>query len=206
MPETICEQCGKECGKRNKCAAWMKLCQIYYEERTEEKHEIIKELRKLIGLVDYEPADDIKELAEKIISMKPELAFIYECDIKVGYVRAYESKRRQGRVTFADCRKINGPYLAYLPYDILITAYEPNMAWLTENQRKVVIYHELRHIDVNERGITVRPHDIEDFESILSEHGLNWSQPGIDVIDILAGGDDGAETGKQKAKNNSKKK
>jgi len=195
----VCIKCGKGC--QEPCLALKLLFSVYRKERIEEKREYLKSLRKFLDLLDYEPAGDIKELAEKIINAKPELAFIHECEIKIGYVMAYESKKRQGRSVYADCRKINGSYLAYLPYDILITVYEPNISWLTENQRKIVIYHELRHIDVNERGITVKPHDIEDFESILREHGLGWSQPGNDVIDILAGGDSAKEKQKTKSKN-----
>lgn len=194
LPE-LCERCGRECDEDSQCLAIKMLYKLYTEERTAEKREILKELREILELVDYEPAEDIKDLAEKLITSKSELSFINEFNIKVGYVRAYESKTKSGRVTYAECRKINGSYLAYLPFDFVITIYEPNTAWLTDNQIKVVVYHELRHITITERGLAVKPHDIEDFESILRQHGLNWSEPGNEVIDILGGGGNGEEKG-----------
>jgi hypothetical protein len=92
-----------------------------------------------------------------------------------------------------------------LPYDFLITFYDPCVAVLTTNQKKLVMYHELRHIEITQKGFGVRPHDIEDFEEILHSFGLKWNAFGNDVPDILAGGDVGEETSKQKAKENSKK-
>jgi hypothetical protein len=90
----------------------------------------------------------------------------------------------------------------------LITFYDPNVSILTENQRKIVMYHELRHIEMTPKGLTVRPHDIEDFESILREHGLNWNQFGNEVLDILddirVGGEGGKESGKKEKRGQSK--
>lgn len=173
---------------------------LYEVKRKEEKREILKNLCSQLQLIDYEPAEDIKEIAEKLISAKPELNFIADFGIQIGYVRAFENKKASRRLVFADCRKINGAYLAYLPFDFIITVYEPNIMHLTDNQRKLVIYHELMHIGVTERGLAVKPHDIEDFESILKEYGLDWNQLGNDVPDILAGGGSG-----EKDKKNNKK-
>jgi predicted metallopeptidase len=168
---------------------------LYKEKRTEEKRAIIAKFRSSLDIIDFESAQDLQKLGETIIGRFVELSFIKSFDIKIGYVRSYEAKMGKGRAIFADCRKVNGPYQAYLPFDFIITFYEPNVMILSENQRKIVMYHELRHIEMTPKGLTVRPHDIEDFESILREHGLNWKQLGNEVPDILtenrAGGDDG---------------
>jgi predicted metallopeptidase len=206
LDNAVCKKCGNGC--EEPCVAIKLLLKIYKEKRTEEKTELIKQLRPLLRILDYETADDLRELGEKVINRFPELSFIKEFDIKIGYIRAYESKTSKGRVTFADCRKVNGPYQAYLPFDFIITFYDPNVAILTENQRKIVMYHELRHIEMTPKGLTVRPHDIEDFESILKEHGLNWNQFGNEVPDILddirAGGDDGKEDSQKEKRGRSK--
>jgi predicted metallopeptidase len=193
----LCTRCGKGCGKDESCLALDDLYKLYEVKRKEEKRELLSELRSQLKLVDYEPADDIRELAEKLIIKKPELNFINEFGITIGYARAYEGKKSKGRATFADCRKLNGSYLAYLPYDFLITVYDPNMAILSDNQQKIVVYHELRHIGINQHGLYVVPHDIEDFESILREYGLNWSEFDNEVTDIL-GGEGDAETSYKK--------
>jgi predicted metallopeptidase len=206
MDIRICDECGMHCKKDEQCLALRKLFEVYQETRHTEKIEIVKRLRPLLQIVDFDIADDIQELAEHIIKLKTELYIIPTFNIRIGYVRAWENKNKNGRAVFADCRKITGSYQAYLPYDFLITIYEPNMAWLTENQKKIVIYHELRHVGMTERGLTVVPHDTEDFNSILEHYGLYWSEPGHDVVDILAGGEDAeANDQKQKAKKRKQK-
>jgi len=47
--------------------------------------------------------------------------------------------------------------------------------------------HELRHITLGEKGLKIRPHDIEDFKDILETYGLDWNEPGKDLPDILGG-------------------
>jgi predicted metallopeptidase len=189
MNNAVCQKCGIGC--KEPCTAIKLLFKIYRELRAEEKTELIKKLRLLLQITDYELADDIRDLAGKIIHRFPELSFIKEFEIRIGYVRSFEAKTSKGREVFAECRKVSGTYQAYLPYDFLITVYEPNMAVLTENQRKIVVYHELKHIEITPKGFSIRPHDIEDFESVLREHGLSWSAFGHDVQDILTGYGDG---------------
>jgi hypothetical protein len=203
MNNPVCQKCGMNC--KEFCMAIKLLLKIYNEKRLEEKTELIRKLRPLLQILDYETADDLRELGEKIINRFPEFSFIKEFDIKIGYIRAYESKNSKGRPMFAECRKISGSYQAYLPFDFLIAFYDPNVIILTENQQKIVMYHELRHIEMTPQGFTIRPHDIEDFENILREHGLNWNQFGNEIPDILAGGDGGEKESNSKKKKRKKK-
>lgn len=183
----ICQKCINECEEL--CSALRQLFALYKVKRIEEKRELLKTIRHELEIKDFETADDLRELAEKIIDKMPEVQHIKEFDIKVGYVRSYESKPGK-KVVFADCRKITGVYTAYLPYDFIITLY-PEADMLTENQKKIVMLHELKHIDIGEQGFTIRPHDIEDFKGILERFGISWSELNQDVPDILAGGRDG---------------
>jgi hypothetical protein len=66
------------------------LTKLYVDHRTEEKTEIIRKLRKELSLVDFEIADDLKVLGEKIIKAMPELSVIRDFDVRIGYVRSYE--------------------------------------------------------------------------------------------------------------------
>lgn len=186
MAGRICNECGRDCDFN--CVALDLLYKFYRKIKTESKREIVEQLRKELGLADYEVADDVRELAEKVIQKMPELHHIIEFEIKVGYVRAWENKRANGKTVFAECKKITGTYLAYLPYDFIVTVYEPNICIFNDNQKKILLLHELKHIMLGEKGLTIRPHDIEDFESVLGRYGLNWN--GFDnqeVPDILAG-------------------
>ncbi len=196
MDNAICNKCGKGC--EDACVALRLLLKIYNEKRAEEKTELIKKLRPLLELIDWEPSEELRELGEKIINKIPELSFIRDFGIKIGYVLSYEAKRNKGKAVYADCRKVNGPYRAFLPYDIVVTFYEPNIATLSANQQKVLMWHELKHIDIGVRGITVRPHDTEDWNSILNLFGLGWHEYGREIPDILAGEKDGGSENKTK--------
>lgn len=198
----LCAECGRECDFP--CAAMKKLLRVYDELRTSEKHEIIADLRKELSITDYEIADDLMELGEKIISAMPELHIIRDFDIKIGYVRSYEAKRDKGRLIYADCRKVRGTYTAYLPFDFIITFYEPNVYHMSDNQKKILMLHELRHIGIGERGFRIEHHDVEDFKDILHKFGIDWNGFNQEVPDILntgvvlAGGDDGQQKGKKR--------
>ena len=181
--KNVCIQCGVECDMH--CAAIEELEEIYYRLRDEEKTEVIKQLRQDLNMNDAEVADDLRELAEKVIEKIPALSIIPNFDIKVGYVRSYEQKLNKGKTVFGDCRKVTGVYKAYLPFDFIITFYEPNMYYMSENQQKLLMLHELMHIGIGERGLRLEPHDIEEFTAILKTFGDDWEALGKDVPDII---------------------
>lgn len=195
----ICESAEEPC---NAVKALSKLCA---EEFTQVKRELLIQYARELNIIDFEVSDELKELGEKVISKRPELHFINEYDIKVGYVISYEAKRDKGRSVNADCRKVNGPYQAYLPFDFVIAFYEPNVYHMTDNQKKILMLHELRHIGIGPRGLRIENHDIEDFYSLLQEFGMQWNDINQEVIDILAGGDNERET-ESKAKGKDRKK
>jgi predicted metallopeptidase len=179
----LCKNCLNEC--EGSCSAFEALIKIYSEQRTEEKRQLIKDLRKQLDLMDCEPSPEYEELANKIIDKRPEVQHIREYEFKIGYVLSYEAKKKDGKIVFADCRKVNSPYLAYLPYDYIITVYEPNIDMLSENHKKIVMLHELCHPMIGPRGLTNRPHDVEDFKFILHEFGIDWNEFDQEVPDIL---------------------
>lgn len=193
---SVCAKCGRGC--EIPCEAVSVLLKLYTDLKHEEKATTLKALRQELDLVDYEVAEDLRELANKVISAIPELSIIRDFNIRVGYVRGYESKQGKGKQVYADCKKITGTYTAYLPFDFVVTFYEPNIGHLSENQRKILMLHELRHIGIGERGFKIIPHDVEDFRDILQRFGIEWNEFGQDVPDILAGGDVEKTNGKKK--------
>ena len=197
----ICEKCGMGCDIP--CVPLRSLLKLYDDLKTEEKTKIIKDLRKELSLADYEVADDLRVLGEKIISAMPELHVIRDYEAKIGYVRSFEAKKDKGRQINADCRKVNGVYTAYLPFDFVVTFYEPNIYHMTENQKKILMLHELRHIGIGEKGFRIENHDVEDFRDILERFGIEWNGFDQEVPDILAevkAGGDGGKKAKPKGK------
>lgn len=63
------------------------------------------------------------------------------------------------------------------------------MAGLTDEQVAMVIYHELLHIGSDGDSKWIKPHDLNDFKSIIDRFGTGWDVPGAlckDEIAILA--------------------
>lgn len=189
-----CELCNRcfmlsECG--TDCMAMQKLKDIYKETRSKDRYQLIKKLQKELSIRDAEPNKDMRKLAESILRNDailekfPELCIIPEYDIKVGYVLS-QDKPVGSKIKYADCEKVKLKYQAWLPYDFIITFYEPNTELLSENQKKILMVHELKHIGIGERGFKLEEHDIEDFENILRNYGIKWNGIDQDVPDILS--------------------
>lgn len=197
MGSNFCVECylKDDCeSNKNTCEAIHALSKICLEENTKIKTELIHKYSKELDLIECEVSEELRQLGEKVIAGMPELAYITEFEIKVGYVLSYEAKKKDGKFIAGDCRKVTGTYTAFLPFDFIITFYEPNISYMTDNQKKVLMLHELKHIGIGMRGLKIEHHDVEDFISILERYGINWNEFDNDIIDILAGGDSEEET------------
>lgn len=182
----ICDRCHKKKECEIACAAYNELYKIWDEQNAKDKTVMIRNLKKQMGIRDAEPSRQLRLLANKIINRFPEFGFIREWNIKIGYVVSQERKSGE-KITYADCRKVQEVFKAYLPFDFIITFYERNTGFLNENQQKVLMLHELRHITMGEKGLKLRTHDIEDFSNILDKYGLDWNHYGKELPDILGG-------------------
>jgi DNA-binding Lrp family transcriptional regulator len=180
----ICDDCINADGCDLPCAAYKELYSIWREQNNKDKTIRIRNLRKQLSIGEAEVSQELRRLGDKIIRRFSEFNFIKEYGIKIGYIISHEKKQGE-KITYAECRKVTNLYKAYLPYDFIITFFERNTGFLNENQLKVLMYHELRHIGIGEKGLKIVPHDIEDFKDILKKYGLDWGEPGQEVPDIL---------------------
>lgn len=174
----VCENCQHKDDCEQPCNAMQELYRFSREQHQKETRKIIEELRQLLDLKDCERSEDLEKLADSVIDEhQNELGFIKDMEIQIGYVRSYIRKIKDGRIVYADTEKTKHKYSAYLPFDFVITFYEPNVAMFNDEQLRILMWHELRHIGIGERGFMIMPHEIEDFFSIIRKHGLNWDSP-----------------------------
>ena len=119
-----------------------------------------------------------RTIAQKLIKGHPKLETIRDYKPRIAYAAAQEEKHKGGKTIFGQCRLVSKEYRWLVPYDFIITIYEPNVIDFSEKALEILVYHELRHIGVNDTGrephFYIVPHDIEDFEDILREHGIDW--------------------------------
>lgn len=139
----------------------------------------------------YEFSPDYEELGRAVIDAVPELWMIKEADIRVGFLKCFREKVTGKRRIYGECEKLSELYRDLLGFDFFIVIYEPNVVHMSLNQKKVLMWHELLHIGIDDDSgkpkYVVNPHDLEEFDSIITRVGLRWSEPGADVPDIFNG-------------------
>lgn len=191
MSNVISKFC-KKCPMDGKCEYECKALKSMFEYMKindfERKVKYIKDFKDECKLIYTEPDKELEALANKIIDAKHDLKHIRHYDIKIGYVKAYKDKTKSEKTVFGECIKINDIQKAYLPFDFVIVIYSSGFT-LSDNKLKLLMYHELKHIGIGERGPKLEPHNVEDFADIILEFGLDWCNPYNGDIDDILGGD-----------------
>lgn len=134
------------------------------------------------------------EIANELIQTESLLSDIRQSEATIVYLSSDKEKKSKGRTVFGECEKVPDKYKWSVPADFTITIYEPNIVGFTDNQLRILILHELLHVGIEWNGdgtekYTVRPHDIEEFRTIIDRYGLDWELPRWEMID------DGTEEG-----------
>lgn len=124
-------------------------------------------------------SDRYTKLALEVLEENKELNYIKEMEITIVYLASDQEKKSKGKVVLGQCEKVADKYKWGIPCDFTITLFDPNLTYLTEEQIKRVIFHELLHVGVSSRGLYVKPHDLEDFKLIIDKFGTDWAQPQI---------------------------
>ena len=135
-----------------------------------------------------EMSERYAEIAHDLIYSEPLLDVIRQSEATIIYLSSDKEKKSKGRTVFGECEKIPDKYKWSIPADFTITIYEPNIINFTDNQIRILLLHELLHVGIDwdkngEEKYTVRPHDIEDFRTIIDRYGLDWELPRWEMID-----------------------
>lgn len=126
--------------------------------------------------------------AADLIKNEPLLNDVKESDVTILYLSSDYEKKSKGKIVRGECEKIPDKYKWSIPADFTITIYEPNVATFTDEQMRILIFHELLHVgikftDDGQESYFVRPHDIEDFRYIINKYGLDWNLPEWSEVD-----------------------
>lgn len=123
----------------------------------------------------YASGDDIygELLSEVLKEYRPD---ILVAGVSVGIIRSAKKKVvSRDKTVHGECKKVDEIYKVFCPYDFLIIIYEENCAGFNDKQMRILLYHELLHIGIDEKGKPYKKaHDFEEFDEIFLLHGLNW--------------------------------
>lgn len=120
------------------------------------------------------------EIGADLIANEEALVDIANSQAMIIYLSSTHKKTASGKVVKAECEKISEKYKWGIPCEYTITVFEPNCEDMTEEQMRILIFHELLHIKIefNEDGTEnygINPHDLEDFKLIIDRFGTDWS-------------------------------
>lgn len=122
-------------------------------------------------------SENLKALGEKVISKFEKFDFITENNIRIVYLESNKDKKSKGGLILGECEKIPEKYSWAIDYDFAIIFYIPNIQDLTDEQKEILMEHELMHIGQDDKGnLVIVPHDIEDFSEIIGKYGLFWDE------------------------------
>ena len=129
-------------------------------------------------------SEEYTKIMQELLDKDPRFELIKKHGINVGIVVSGESKKRSRAPVLGMCSKISGEKNRFfIPHDVLITIYGPNITGLSLSQIRILIKHELMHILIeegeegNDPVIKLRPHDVEEFREIIAEYGYDWNKP-----------------------------
>ena len=121
------------------------------------------------------------EIGAELIENEEALADIANSQATIIYLSSEHKKVSSGKKILGQCEKVADKYKWGIPCDFTITVFEPNVIGFTEEQLRILIFHELLHVGVeyNNDGsetYSVLPHDLEDFKLIIDRFGTDWSK------------------------------
>lgn len=125
----------------------------------------------------YAISDMYSEWAEQII--KDKRPDILDAGISVGFISSTKEKKYgRTKLVLGQCQKVSDIERLFCPYDFLIIIYDVNCEGLSDDQMKILIWHELEHIGIDPKNgeYYVKPHDVEEFDDIINAHGLHWQE------------------------------
>ena len=129
-----------------------------------------------------EPSARYAEIGAELIGDEDALAHLAASSARIAYLSSSHAKRHSGKAVFGECEKVPEKYKWGLPFDFVVTVFEPNVEGFGEAQMRTLIFHELLHAGVshdkdgNER-YSIVPHDYGEFREVYERCGLDWYLP-----------------------------
>lgn len=123
--------------------------------------------------------EEYAEIGNKLIQEEPALQYIRDSKASIIYLSSEAERKNKGKIVQGECEKVPNKFKWSVPADFTITVFEPNVDDFTEEQIRILIFHELLHVgiefDGDEEKYFIKPHDLEDFKLIIDRFGTEWN-------------------------------
>lgn len=121
-------------------------------------------------------SEEYANIGNELIEEMPELAPLKDANITIVYLSSEHRKKGKGKKICAQCEKVGEKYKWGIPADFTITVFEPNVEGFTDEQIRILLFHELLHIGGQDGTWGTVPHDLEDFKVIIDKYGTDWAK------------------------------
>ena len=127
-------------------------------------------------------------IAKELIEKEPELKYIKDSRVKIAFLDSDQSKKvDKDKLVLGECEKVAAKNKWAISYDFTITLFTPNLVGLSEDQIRIVLFHELLHVGIEpgpdgDELYSVRKHDLEDFKLIIDRFGTDWASKNLKTL------------------------
>ena len=130
-------------------------------------------------------SEEFADIGASVISSEESLQDIRNSQATIVYLTSETAKMANGKKVHAQCEKVPDKYKWSIPADFTITVFLPNIVGYTEEQKRILMFHELKHVGIlfnadGSESYSVIPHDYEDFKEIIDRYGTDWSKADAD--------------------------
>ena len=125
--------------------------------------------------------NNYRAIAEALIDQEPELAYIKDSRARIAYLESDSTKKDgKDKMVLGECEKVQAKNKWAIDYDFTITLFKNNLVGLSEEQIRIVLFHELLHVGIElgpdgDETYSVNKHDLEDFKVIIDRYGTDWA-------------------------------
>lgn len=124
-------------------------------------------------------SEEYAEIGARLIRTLPEFEDLKDAPLSIAYLSSDKQKKVSGRLIFGECKKVSPAYEWCCPFEFMIIIYDQNIAGFNQHQLETLIRHELHHVGIRmtDTGYAfyIVPHDREEFDEIIAECGIDWS-------------------------------
>lgn len=122
-----------------------------------------------------------ERIAGELIEKTEELEYIKQSRARIIYLESDASKKNgPDKLILGECEKVASKNQWAISADFTITVYTSNVLGMSEDQIKILLFHELLHVGIDqgadgEETYSVKKHDLEDFKTIIDKYGTDWA-------------------------------
>lgn len=125
--------------------------------------------------------EEYAAIGADLIENEDALIDIKNSGVTIIYLSSWQKKTSEGMLVHAQCEKVPEKYKWGIPCDYTITVFEQNVADFSDEQMRILLFHELLHIKIafkedGTEAFGLNPHDLSDFKLIIDRFGTDWSK------------------------------